>query len=488
MGACAADGVFVCNDDGDVTCNAQIGQAGVERCNGIDDDCDGNTDERLVQACGSNVGECSQGIETCANGRFGECEGSVGPALEVCDTRDNDCNGRVDDGILCEEQPVVCEGQLTPPCNGCPQGTVVDPGFVCVPEGFFFMGSTPRSAGHESSEDPRHGVYLTPYLMSAREITFDQYINHAATEQRNVALTCQDAEDGPCPVVGVSLAEAVFYANGESLVADLDPCYDISRCFPDRETGVMTCCIHGQNEGCGEIAYEAQYAEDPTSCPGYRLPHEAEWEYAARAGDNGLFFFSLENGRQVDPRPILPAYANATDAEAIMSVGSLRANPLGLYDIYGNVAEWTDSAATRYPDLGGANCEGFWNECLSAYDDVVSECMANDRTQWECAHAGGAQDGPMFQLLMCAIECGQPAANPQTTPGSERIIRGCRAGDGESRCRSAARFSTCNGPDCAVPPIVTRQALGTQAHDPVLGFRLVRSVNADAAERRGLGL
>ncbi|MCB9620754.1 MAG: putative metal-binding motif-containing protein [Sandaracinus sp.] len=76
-----------------------------EACgNAIDDDCDGEIDERCAcegeaRPCGSDVGLCSRGAQAClADGTWGECLGVEGPTFETCDGRDEDCDGRVDEG------------------------------------------------------------------------------------------------------------------------------------------------------------------------------------------------------------------------------------------------------------------------------------------------------------------------------------------------------------------------------------------------------
>jgi hypothetical protein len=73
-----------------------------EVCNGADDDCDGSTDEGLVRGCGTDVGECVAGRETCRGGAYSACEGSVGPTREACDgARDENCDGASDEGCTC---------------------------------------------------------------------------------------------------------------------------------------------------------------------------------------------------------------------------------------------------------------------------------------------------------------------------------------------------------------------------------------------------
>ena len=128
-GACAP-GTRQCHGVNGLRCESLVSPGErVDFCNNIDDDCDGETDENLVQACyeGPNgtldMGECTAGQQVCNAGNFGNCNGQVLPVAEICDGLDNDCNTQVDDrpaGIdeecdsglpgVCVEGTVVCRG------------------------------------------------------------------------------------------------------------------------------------------------------------------------------------------------------------------------------------------------------------------------------------------------------------------------------------------------------------------------------------------
>ena len=85
------------------------------RCDGVDNDCDGATDEDFPTgaACGSSTGTCTAGTLSCQNG-VESCSGAQGPTAEVCDGQDNNCDGNIDEGFDKLNDPRYCEN-----CAGC---------------------------------------------------------------------------------------------------------------------------------------------------------------------------------------------------------------------------------------------------------------------------------------------------------------------------------------------------------------------------------
>jgi formylglycine-generating enzyme len=176
---------------------------------------------------------------------------------------------------------------------------------VYLPGGQFTMGT---SQG-EPDEGPAHAVKLSPFAMDKYLVTHDMFTKAQLPNPSHW-------QDNPKkPVERVRWRDAKQYCNERSLLEGLKPCY---------------------NEKT--MDWECDY-----SANGYRLPTEAEWEYAARAGADGPYDFG-----QPDKLGQYAWFEDNADQKT-HPVGQKKPNRWGLYDMYGNVSEWCEDVySTNY--------------------------------------------------------------------------------------------------------------------------------------------
>jgi formylglycine-generating enzyme required for sulfatase activity len=243
-------------------------------------------------------------------------------------------------------------GELERPTAGHDQGEVTPqeafrdtlkdgsqgPEMIPIQGGTFQMGCVSGKTC-QSDELPVHEVQVRPFAMGRTEVTFDQYDQFAVATGRPLPKDKKSWGRGDRPVIYVSWDDAVAYA---------------------------------------------QWLRDETGKP-YRLPTEAEWEYAARAGTKTPL--STGDCIHTDQANYDGNYGYM-DCGAKTSVyrgktvrsGSLPANPWGLHEVHGNVWEWTKDCwhgdyngsppvdGTAWEEAGGGECGrrvvrgGSWND------------------------------------------------------------------------------------------------------------------------------
>jgi len=234
---------------------------------------------------------------------------------------------------------------------------------VLIPGGRFTMGSDDAAA----DQAPAHEVWVDAFLMDRYEMTQEVY-------GKLVQPNGSHFKGPQRPVEMVSWAEAALYCNKRSRAEGLEPCYS--------ETA--------------ECNFEAD---------GYRLPTEAEWEYACLAGTTTHWSFGSDPGK-------LPKHAWFKDnaEKTTHPVREKAANPWGLYDMHGNVAEWCNDvydqdyykASPEKNPRGPAEGDkyvlrgGAWNSsqeaCGAAYrvgenPGFQDACFARDAIGFRCVRS-----------------------------------------------------------------------------------------------------
>ena len=119
VGACASTGTTSCVS-GTEHNSCTPGTAGTETCNNIDDDCDGTVDESLTRAASNIQGECALNTQTCSAGNWADTASNYIPIAETCDGLDNNCDGTADNGLTApsaNNQNGVCLGSVKV-CDG----------------------------------------------------------------------------------------------------------------------------------------------------------------------------------------------------------------------------------------------------------------------------------------------------------------------------------------------------------------------------------
>ncbi len=185
---------------------------------------------------------------------------------------------------------------------------------VAIPGGTYLMGSAESEHDRQEDERPQHEVSVAPFWMGKHEITWNAY-----------EVWGDELDILGRKIMGKRPTE--HDAEADAVTRPTEPYTDMSFGMGKGSHPAISMTQHAARTYCRWLsAKTGRY---------YRLPTEAEWEYACRAGTKTAYSFG-DDPKELDTY----AWFKSNSDESYQKVGLKKPNPWGLYDMHGNVAEW----------------------------------------------------------------------------------------------------------------------------------------------------
>lgn len=263
-------------------------------------------------------------------------------ALATLDDRDDSTIPAIHERIVAnspEKSPADMKGYT----NAIP-GSEVTYAMTPIPGGEFLMGSPDSEADRKADEGPQHKVKISPFWMGTYEVTWDQFLLFVYPDDEKKLR-----ESHPTAAELNQLTDAVTRPS--------KPYVDMSFGMGKAGYPAIAMTQHGANKFCHWLSAKTGHF--------YRLPTEAEWEYACRAGTTTAYSFGQDAGKLDDY-----GWFFDNSNSKYQKVGKKKPNPWGLYDMHGNVTEWVlDQYAVDFYKLQAAAgpVTDPWNKATMPY-------------------------------------------------------------------------------------------------------------------------
>jgi formylglycine-generating enzyme required for sulfatase activity len=224
-------------------------------------------------------------------------------------------------------------------------GSEISYALVPIPAGEFLMGSPAGEKGREANEGPQHAVKISPFWMGQYEITWNEF----------ELFMYIDAEKRFKDQIKTDEAKAKI---SDAVARPTKPYVEMSFGMGKDGYPAISMTQHAANKYCEWLSAKTGHF--------YRLPTEAEWEYACRAGTTTAYSWGD------DPKDAKQyAWFEGNSDFKYQKVGKKKPNPWGLYDMHGNVAEWViDQYEPNYDKVKGITQDP-WLKQSSPYPQAV---------------------------------------------------------------------------------------------------------------------